>query len=637
MSDQLRAARYYARHCGLAPIPLNGKAPRLPWADLPAEPPSDEQLTDWWKRWPGTSVGVIIGDRHAVLDVDVRTAFDGWDSVHDLEAEHAALPDTWRALTPAGGGHIWFALPAGVTVVTKTLAAGVQLRTGRHVMAMPPAPSRDWELSPTEVGLAELPAWLAGLAQPAASTGGQDYEPLDVPDRIPVEERHDTLVRIARSMRRKGLRYSAILAALVETDREQVDHPPGEREITHQELEEIAQWADEQEGDPLVTPSFAERWKSKRNPLRAAETPANPDPAQEPEEGPKPKPPARPKILDLLLDMEEAVKLADEPLPARIDPLVIDGYLTVLTGIRGAMKSFLAMILAQRCHSGGGMIAGIDCVGGNALYVDAENGAPLIGRRFRDLGFPVGSLLIADGSRVRLPRDIPKLGELIDETEATLFVLDSMRTLAPRTDEDRSGDMSELVSAIRHLTRETGAGGLLLHHRSSKPGAPPSRGSSAIEDQADALFGLSRHHGGRLKLKCLNKYRMGLEPQPMWVQLGTSPGGSFGLTASEAVVDDDDDESDATPQLAEAALVEKINLLAGAVAAEGGWLPSRLAAAVGTNNTGTFKRAMSSLLDSGVWTASGDGPARRLTPAPNQTRPDHPLGDGPAGPVQEEL
>jgi hypothetical protein len=164
MSAQLRAARYYAERLGLCPLPLQGKAPRIPWKDRPVEPPDSEQILAWWKRWVGSSVGVIIGDRHAVLDVDEREGVSGLDSLHGLEREHGELSDTWRALTPSGGLHVWFSVPPGVGVATRDLAPGVQLRTGRHVMAMPPAHRREWELSPREVRLAELPGWIVDLA-----------------------------------------------------------------------------------------------------------------------------------------------------------------------------------------------------------------------------------------------------------------------------------------------------------------------------------------------------------------------------------------------------------------------------------------------------------------------------------------
>ena len=152
-------------------------------------------------------------------------------------------------------------------------------------------------------------------------------------------------------------------------------------------------------------------------------------------------------------------------------------------------------------------------------------------------------------------------------------------------------------------------------NRSSKPGAPPSRGSSAIEDQSDAFFGLARHPGGRLKLKCLNKYRMGVEPEPRWFRMGSLSGGAFGLAACDAAEEDDDGDVPSAPP-AEHVLVEKINRLVDAVAAEGGWAPQRLAKAIGSDReSGTYKRAMGSLLERGDWSESGKSQARRVCPS----------------------
>lgn len=263
MNERRQAAARYAL-LGLASIPLQGthedgscecgredcsspgKHPRIRWAARPAEPPTDEEVLRWWGMWPAAPVGVIIGDRFAVLDVDEHGDGGGLDALYELEQEHGALPETWRALTPSGGLHVWFRVPEGVDVALATLAPGVQLRIGRHVIAMPPAPGRQWEIAPDDAPLADLPAWTTTIAYEAAS------RPLEIPERIPVDMRHGTLVRIARSMRRRGMRRAAIVAALREVDREQVDHPPGSRVITDAELQGIADWADRQKGDPLA-------------------------------------------------------------------------------------------------------------------------------------------------------------------------------------------------------------------------------------------------------------------------------------------------------------------------------------------------------------------------------------------------
>ena len=279
-------------------------------------------------------------------------------------------------------------------------------------------------------------------------------------------------------------------------------------------------------------------------------------------------------------------------------------------------------------------LAGFVCVGGPTLVVDAENGRYLLARHFHNLGIPADGLLEADGSQLKLPHDLGRVEELVERLEVTRVIFDSLRRLAPRLDEDSSRDMSHLVSELRHFTRRTGVAPLALDHQSSKPGAPPSRGSSAIEDQADILFNLSRHPSDRLNLNCLDKYRVGPEPAPMWFRMGFLPSGAFGLAACDPVGGDDEDgggDGDGAVT-AEDHLVERIERLVNAVAVEDGWAPSRLAGAVGSRNTGTFKRAMGGLLESGAWIARGEGPARLFLPSghgrhPNQTRPDHRIED----------
>jgi hypothetical protein len=192
---------------GLATVPilLDTKRPAIRWGDRVAEPPTADELRDWYARWPNAGVGVIIGDRYAVLDVDEH-GVSGLDSLHALEAEHGTLPQTWRAVTPSGGLHIWFALTNGQRASTRELAPGVQLRTGRHVMVMPPAIGREWETSPEDAPLAPLPVWLAAAAR--------EREPIGPDVRIGEGHRHPTMVRLAGAMRRVGADEATILAAL---------------------------------------------------------------------------------------------------------------------------------------------------------------------------------------------------------------------------------------------------------------------------------------------------------------------------------------------------------------------------------------------------------------------------------------
>ena len=359
------------------------------------------------------------------------------------------------------------------------------------------------------------------------------------------------------------------------------------------------------------------------------------------------------QALEALWDMETALVEAEQPLPYLIHPLAVRGFATELVAKHSSFKSWLMICLASRCHqlalrgaSEPEDFAGLTCHPARALYVDAENGRRLMGRRFKAAEIPADGLLVADGSYFPLLKKIDDLKALIRATGADLVVIDSLRRVTPGADEDSSRDMAPVVAALGQLARELDVAVVFIHHQSSKPGAPPSRGSSAIEDQADAVLRLRRHPGNRLKLwvGAGGKFRMDEEPAPIWISMG-SLGGVFAAAVAEPIDDEDeagDEGSTGVAILSEDHLVEKINRLALAVDAEGGWAPGRLAGAVSSDpKSGTWNRALGVVLENGSWIGTGKGPARRLRPSPDFVRKCHkdvakhrqPLGDGDIGDI----
>jgi hypothetical protein len=339
--------------------------------------------------------------------------------------------------------------------------------------------------------------------------------------------------------------------------------------------------------------------------------------------------------LDLLIDMAEAMKHADAPIPYVVDPIAARGFLTVLAGRPSSLKSFLMMATGDAAHRGGGEVAGMRCEPSTVVYVDAENGPRLMGRRFRDMGIPADGLLVADGTRLRLPRDLSRLRGLIKATGADLVVLDSLRKLAPGKRENESDDMAELIASIAGIARDLDVAIVLIHHRSTKPGAATLRGSSSIEDQADLVFALDRVAGDpdrqRRRLKAV-KYRIDAEPDPIWLRLNVGTRIAFSAAEPyESAGGDAADGEDAAERLA-----ERIDALADQVRRDGGWAPARLAAAVGSDQrSGTFQRAIKMLLDRGAWQSEGKTSARRLRPSDlRQSR--QPYGDGVSGANQDD-
>ncbi len=135
--------------------------------DASAEP---AQLRRWWAHWPTALVGLPTGAEQGrwVLDIDVRDAKGGDDSLYRLIQAHGDLPDTPLAITASGGFHYHFAWPAGRAVVTRTnVWPGIDVRgAGGYVIAPPSVGalgSWQWEASadPEEgLALAPAPDWL---------------------------------------------------------------------------------------------------------------------------------------------------------------------------------------------------------------------------------------------------------------------------------------------------------------------------------------------------------------------------------------------------------------------------------------------------------------------------------------------
>ncbi len=332
---------------------------------------------------------------------------------------------------------------------------------------------------------------------------------------------------------------------------------------------------------------------------------------------------------DLLVDMDAAMEAAEQPIEKVIDPFAVRGFLTVVAGQHSSGKSWLLTATGHAAHRGGGEVAGMRCSSTSVLYVDAENGPRLTALRFKAAGIPADGLLVADGTQLRLPRDLDRLRALIEETDVGLVMLDSLRRLAPDVRENESDDMATLIGSLAMLARELDVGIVLVHHASTKRGAATVRGSSSIEDQADMVFTLGRvgedRDRERRRMKA-TKYRIDIEPPPLWLRMGTVAG-RFTVSNAEAYQGVDDGPS------AEEQLAERIDALADQVCTDGGWAPGRLAVAVGSDQqSGTFKRALKLLEDRGAWRSGGSTRDRRWQPSDDSGHSGHPHRNGPSGP-----
>ncbi len=167
-NESLDAALGYLA-LGWTPIPAaaRSKRPLILWRPYQERSPTEAELRDWFRKWPGANVLIVTGARSGLVVLDIDPAHGGAESLSELEARHGALPRTIEAETGGGGRHIYFAHPGGEVRNRTGMAPGLDLRADGGVIVAPPSihPSGRpylWRKghSPEETGLAPLPDWL---------------------------------------------------------------------------------------------------------------------------------------------------------------------------------------------------------------------------------------------------------------------------------------------------------------------------------------------------------------------------------------------------------------------------------------------------------------------------------------------
>jgi len=243
-----------------------------------------------------------------------------------------------------------------------------------------------------------------------------------------------------------------------------------------------------------------------------------------PSDGTKPIATTTTRYHGRVLEMHKVLAEPDEPIPWRCDNLIADGFLTVIAGRGGEGKSFLSLALACGVARGQN-VAGIDCMKGKVLLIDAENGPKLIARRFRAMRMTAElDVQPVDAGGLTFAKDFEWFRNLITQHKPSLVVFDSLRVLASGVKESESDAMEPVITRLKQLARDTGCAIVLIHHR-GKSESSNYRGSSAILDQCDVLFTLSRCENDpearhRRKLTAV-KVRIDEEPAPRWVSIVT--------------------------------------------------------------------------------------------------------------------
>lgn len=181
MTPQKCAAAFdYARRRNWLVFPCQWLAPRqktpLVANGFKNATRDEEQIRQWWERWPEAWVGVATGAASGivVVDIDVKDpAAYGWDTLDDLGM--SAAPETPMAHTPSGGTHLYFAAigsAIGSSIGKHGLGPGLDVRGDGGYIVAPSEGSGYWWDPHYNLDTAPLlpaPAWLGHRERPPSA------------------------------------------------------------------------------------------------------------------------------------------------------------------------------------------------------------------------------------------------------------------------------------------------------------------------------------------------------------------------------------------------------------------------------------------------------------------------------------
>lgn len=145
---------------GLSIFPTVGKKPLVVWEKYQNEKPTEDQVKEWWDKWPDADIGAVTGIISGIIVVDI----DG--------GEVPQFPPTTVSQTSPGHYQYFFKHPVFlIRNSAKIVASNIDIRGDGGFVVLPPSKHFNkvtneqdfiykWLISPDDSGFAELPSWL---------------------------------------------------------------------------------------------------------------------------------------------------------------------------------------------------------------------------------------------------------------------------------------------------------------------------------------------------------------------------------------------------------------------------------------------------------------------------------------------
>jgi hypothetical protein len=121
-------------HFSVIPVGKN-KKPLIEWEQYQNRYPTEEEIKEWWTKWPEANIAIITGliSNLAVIDIDTD---EGKEKIQEYLPDSLVTP---TAQTPRGGQHVYFRCPNAKLRNNTGLIKGCDLRANGGYVVAPPS------------------------------------------------------------------------------------------------------------------------------------------------------------------------------------------------------------------------------------------------------------------------------------------------------------------------------------------------------------------------------------------------------------------------------------------------------------------------------------------------------------------
>lgn len=480
INNKLEISIFYHEKYGWSLIPVNkNKTPVIKeWKKYQYERASIEQIKEWFStddNYPAVVTGSI--SKIAVVDFDLDKITKQYSNAAiDLMKE---LPGTCISISGSGGQHHFYKLTKPLSSQNRLLA-GVDLKAEGGYIILPPAihesgNAYEWDIAPFDEELAEFPYEL--FSDLISSNGKKHhFENKDIAF-IPKGNRNKELTSIAGTFFKNiGYKPELCKSALLGINEKYCIPPLPDGEVL------------------LIADSVGKYHEIKStysfNPVT----------------------------------ISELISREFPPMNWVIRGLIPKGGITVISGNPASYKTFLECIWSKDIACGNNFVSRFETSKSGILFIDEENGAELLQKRFQLIGVPQDApiYILPLSGFILNEETVLEVINFCKKNIIEVVFIDSLIRIHD-SDENSAREMAKVFRYLKELTKN-GLTVICTHHNrkqgflTNNP-AQSMRGSSDILASVDCHLAVERNEKEKKLIIRQTKLRHGLEIKPFQLNL----------------------------------------------------------------------------------------------------------------------